>query len=105
MTSFQAKQLGKYIILDQLAVGGMAELFRAMITSVQGFEKLIAIKKILPHLASEEDLVSSFIDEAKLAALLHHQKYRSDLRFRSLGRDVLHRHGVSSWQRLPHHQQ
>jgi serine/threonine protein kinase len=73
MTSFQAKQLGKYIILDQLAVGGMAELFRAMITSVQGFEKLIAIKKILPHLASEEDLVSSFIDEAKLAALLHHQ--------------------------------
>ena len=46
MTSFQAKQLGKYIILDQLAVGGMAELFRAMITSVQGFEKLIAIKKI-----------------------------------------------------------
>ncbi|MCP4342496.1 MAG: protein kinase [Desulfobulbaceae bacterium] len=73
MTSFQTKQLGKYIILDQLAVGGMAELFRAMITSVQGFEKLIAIKKILPHLATEEELVSSFIDEAKLAALLHHQ--------------------------------
>ena len=73
MTTFQAKQLGKYIILDQLAVGGMAELFRAMITSVQGFEKLIAIKKILPHLAGEEDLVNSFIDEAKLAALLHHQ--------------------------------
>jgi serine/threonine protein kinase/thioredoxin-like negative regulator of GroEL len=73
MTSFQPRQLGKYIILDQLAVGGMAELFRAMITSVQGFEKLIAIKKILPHLAGEEDLVNSFIDEAKLAALLHHQ--------------------------------
>ncbi len=73
MTSILTKRLGKYIILDQLAVGGMAELFRAMITSVQGFEKLIAIKKILPHLVSEEDLVSSFIDEAKLAALLHHQ--------------------------------
>ncbi len=73
MNSFQARQLGKYILLDQLAVGGMAELYRAMITSVQGFEKLIAIKKILPHLATEEYLVSSFIDEAKLAALLHHQ--------------------------------
>jgi len=73
MTSFQARQFGKYILLDQLAVGGMAELFRAMITSVQGFEKLIAIKKILPHLANEEDLVRAFIDEAKLAALLHHQ--------------------------------
>lgn len=73
MPPFEPTQLGKYIILDRLAVGGMAELFRAMITSVQGFEKLIAIKKILPHLASEEDLVNAFIEEAKLAALLHHQ--------------------------------
>jgi serine/threonine protein kinase/cytochrome c-type biogenesis protein CcmH/NrfG len=73
MTTFQKQRLGKYILLDKLAVGGMAELYRAMITGVQGFEKLIAIKKILPHLASEEELVRSFIDEAKLAALLHHQ--------------------------------
>ena len=73
MTSFQKKRLGKYLLLDKLAVGGMAELYRAMITGVQGFEKLIAVKKILPHLATEEELVRSFIDEAKLAALLHHQ--------------------------------
>ena len=73
MTTFEKQRLGKYILLDKLAVGGMAELYRAMITGVQGFEKLIAIKKILPHLATEEELVRSFIDEAKLAALLHHQ--------------------------------
>jgi serine/threonine protein kinase/TolA-binding protein len=73
MTTFQKQRIGKYILLDKLAVGGMAELYRAMITGVQGFEKLIAIKKILPHLANEEELVRSFIDEAKLAALLHHQ--------------------------------
>ena len=73
MTTLQVKQLGNYTILDRLAVGGMAELFRAMITSVQGFEKLIAIKQILPHLACQEDLVNSFIDEAKLAAFLQHQ--------------------------------
>ncbi len=73
MAANQPKSFGKYILLDQMAVGGMAELYRAMITGVQGFEKLIAIKKILPHLASEEELISSFIDEAKLAALLHHQ--------------------------------
>lgn len=72
MASVQTRQLGKYVILDQLAVGGMAELFRAMITNVQGFEKLLAIKKILPHLASEEELVTAFIEEAQLAALLHH---------------------------------
>ncbi|MEA3548051.1 MAG: protein kinase [Thermodesulfobacteriota bacterium] len=85
MASFQKIRLGKYILLDKLAVGGMAELYRAMITGVQGFEKLIAIKKILPHLASEEELVRSFIDEAKLAALLHHQNVVQIYDFGSLG--------------------
>ena len=85
MASFQKIRLGKYILLDKLAVGGMAELYRAMITGVQGFEKLIAIKKILPHLATEEELVRSFIDEAKLAALLHHQNVVQIYDFGSLG--------------------
>jgi len=73
MKQITPKRFGKYLLLDQIAVGGMAELYRAMITGVQGFEKLIAVKKILPHLTIEEELVNSFIDEAKLAALLHHQ--------------------------------
>ncbi|MBW2093733.1 MAG: protein kinase [Deltaproteobacteria bacterium] len=73
MTQITPKRFGKYLLLDQIAVGGMAELYRAMITGVQGFEKLIAVKKILPHLTIEAELVNSFIDEAKLAALLHHQ--------------------------------
>ena len=51
----------------------MAELFRAKLTGAQGFEKLIAIKKILPNLSGEENLVTAFIDEAKLAALLYHE--------------------------------
>lgn len=73
MYSFQPKRFGKYLLLEKIATGGMAQLYRAKITGVQGFEKLIAIKQVLPHLAGEEDLVSSFIDEAKLAALLNHQ--------------------------------
>jgi serine/threonine protein kinase/Flp pilus assembly protein TadD len=73
MTEFLPKQFGKYQLLDKIAVGGMAELFRAKLTGVQGFEKLIAIKKILSNLSEEENLVKSFIDEAKLAALLHHE--------------------------------
>ena len=73
MTTFEPVRYGKYLLLDKIATGGMAELYRAKITGVQGFEKLIAIKKILPHLAQEEDLVECFIDEAKLAALLNHQ--------------------------------
>ena len=73
MTVFESKQFGKYQLLDKIAVGGMAELFRAKLTGAQGFEKLIAIKKILPNLSGEENLVTAFIDEAKLAALLHHE--------------------------------
>ncbi len=73
MANFQPVQFGKYLLLDKIGVGGMAELYRAKITGVQGFEKLIAIKKILPHLSSEEVLIKSFIDEAKLAAFLQHQ--------------------------------
>ena len=73
MPVFKPKQFGKYQLLDRIAVGGMAELFRAKLTGAQGFEKLIAIKKILPNLSGEENLVTAFIDEAKLAALLHHE--------------------------------
>jgi serine/threonine protein kinase/Tfp pilus assembly protein PilF len=73
MTLFEPKQFGKYQLLDKIAVGGMAELYRAKLTGAQGFEKLIAIKKILPNLSGEENLVTAFIDEAKLAALLHHE--------------------------------
>ncbi|HME42124.1 MAG TPA: protein kinase [Syntrophorhabdales bacterium] len=73
MPEFQPARFGKYILVERLATGGMAQLYRAKILGVQGFEKLIAIKMILPHLAKEHELVSSFIDEAKLAALLNHQ--------------------------------
>jgi serine/threonine protein kinase/tetratricopeptide (TPR) repeat protein len=72
-SQFEPKRFGKYLLLEKVAQGGMAQLFRAKITGVQGFEKFIAIKWILPHLAAEKELVDSFIDEAKLAALLNHQ--------------------------------
>jgi serine/threonine protein kinase len=73
MSNFKPIRFGKYLILDKIATGGMAELFRAKITSVEGFEKLVAIKKILPNLTQDSNLVNMFIDEAKLAAMLTHQ--------------------------------
>src|SRR5210317_17786 len=73
MSNFEPIRFGKYLILDKIATGGMAELFRAKITSVEGFEKLVAIKKILPNLTQDSNLVNMFIDEAKLAAMLTHQ--------------------------------
>jgi serine/threonine protein kinase/Tfp pilus assembly protein PilF len=73
MPESQPVRFGKYILLEKIATGGMAQLFRAKIIGIEGFEKLIAIKMILPHFAKEKDLITSFIDEAKLAALLNHQ--------------------------------
>jgi len=87
MTAFQPIQFGKYQLLDKIAMGGMAELFRAKLTGVQGFEKLIAIKKILPHLSADENLVNSFINEAKLAALLHHENIVQIYDFGSMNDD------------------
>ncbi len=70
---FSPVRFGKYLLMDKLATGGMAQLYKGKMEGVEGFEKLVAIKQILPHLAEEKELVTSFIDEAKLAAMLHHQ--------------------------------
>jgi TonB family protein len=63
---------GQYEILERIAAGGMAELYKAKRTGVEGFQKIVAIKKILPHLADDEAFVTMFADEAKLAAQLNH---------------------------------
>ncbi len=67
------KSIGRYTIVDRLAVGGMAELFKATLTAEHGFEKLVAIKKILPHLATDKSFVEMFIDEARITAQLDHR--------------------------------
>lgn len=73
MTSFQTRQTGNYVILDQLAVGGMSDLFRAMVADDKSCETIIALKKILHHLSKDEDLKNSFLEQAGFAALLNHQ--------------------------------
>ena len=65
-------RFGQYEILERIAAGGMAELYKAKRTGVEGFQKIVAIKKILPHLADDEEFVTMFADEAKLAAQLNH---------------------------------
>ena len=70
--SSEAIPFGKYTLLDRIAFGGMAELYRAKIEGEQGFEKLVAIKKIYTHLHSQEEMVRAFIDQTNLAAYLQH---------------------------------
>jgi len=65
-------QLGKYQLIHKLATGGMAEVFLAKAAGPMGFEKLLVLKRILPHLATEPTFVDMFLSEARLAAQLNH---------------------------------
>jgi hypothetical protein len=63
---------GKYCLLDRINIGGMAEVWRAKALGETGFEKLVAIKRILPNIAEDDEFISMFIDEAKIAVQLTH---------------------------------
>src|SRR6184192_2251421 len=65
-------QFGKYYLLDRINVGGMAEVFKAKAFGVEGFERLVAVKRILPNIAEDEEFIAMFIDEAKIAVQLQH---------------------------------
>jgi eukaryotic-like serine/threonine-protein kinase len=65
------RPFGRYVLEERIAMGGMAEIFRARM-STAGFEKRLCIKRILPHYLEQEDFVNMFRDEAALAARLQH---------------------------------
>jgi len=65
-------KIGKYTLLDLVATGGMAELWLARQEGPAGFSRTVALKRVLPHLATDERFVQMFLDEARLAALLTH---------------------------------
>ncbi len=63
---------GKYLLLERLNVGGMAEVFAAKAFGVEGFERILAIKKILPTMAEDDEFITMFIDEARISVQLNH---------------------------------
>lgn len=65
-------QLGRYQIIKRLAMGGMAELYLARQTGDGGYEKIVALKRVLPHLTEDVSFVRMFLNEARLAAGLSH---------------------------------
>jgi serine/threonine protein kinase len=68
----QPTKFGKYLLLERIAVGGMAEVFVAKAFGVEGFERLLAIKKILPTMGEDAEFISMFVDEARIAVQLSH---------------------------------
>lgn len=72
MSTQLPQKFGKYFLLNKIAMGGMAEIYRGKTVGAEGFEREVAIKRILPHFTEDESFVKMFIDEATIAAKLHH---------------------------------
>lgn len=65
---------GRYLLTERLAAGGCAEIFKAKLLGVEGFEKTVAIKRILPHWSANQHFITMLIDEAKIMVRLNHEK-------------------------------
>ncbi|HEX5714616.1 MAG TPA: protein kinase, partial [Thermoanaerobaculia bacterium] len=81
------ERFGQYTLLEKIAAGGMAEVWKARMRGVEGFQKTVAIKKILPHMTDNSEFVGMFIDEAKLAAQLSHPNIVHIYDLGKIGRD------------------
>ncbi|MEZ4367069.1 MAG: serine/threonine-protein kinase [Kofleriaceae bacterium] len=68
----KAQQLGRYHLLDRIAFGGMAEIYRAKTFDSHGLPHLVAVKRVLAHLAEDDDFIQMLVDEAKIASVLRH---------------------------------
>jgi len=69
---FQPSKFGKYYLYERIAVGGMAEIYKAKMYGVDGFEKNMVVKQILPQYAKHKEFIQMFIDEAKICVTLSH---------------------------------
>ncbi len=71
-TPNQPEVFGKYHLLEKIATGGMAEVYRARSYGMEGFEKILVIKRVLDHLAKDEEFIQLFQYEALIAVELQH---------------------------------
>ena len=67
-----SRVLGRYVMYEQFAAGGMATLHYGRLLGPSGFSRTVAIKRLHSHLAEDPDFVAMFLDEARLAARIHH---------------------------------
>lgn len=88
MVADTGRTLERYELVDRIAVGGMAEVFRAKAYGAHGFEKTLAIKRILPELARDREFEQRFIAEAKLAVRLTHANIVQVMDFGRVGESL-----------------
>ncbi|WP_395832519.1 serine/threonine protein kinase [Archangium violaceum] len=68
----RVETFGRYELLRKLATGGMGQLFLARQKGPVGFQKLLVVKRLLPHLSEDQEFIQMFLDEARIAGLLNH---------------------------------
>src|SRR5215510_6250231 len=66
-------RLGRYVVLKHLASGGMADVLLGRAEGIEGFERHVVLKRIRPENARDQRFIRMFLDEARVAATLHHQ--------------------------------
>src|SRR5262249_18542233 len=66
------ERLGRYLLIERIGAGGMAEVFRAVTFGAEGFRRVIVVKRIRRELSDAPEFLQMFFDEAKICALLHH---------------------------------
>ena len=97
---------GSYVLIKRLARGGMAEVFLGRQKGLQGFDRLVAVKRVLPHLADSQEFIRMFFDEARLAAKLSHPHIVHIYEFGKVGEDYFiameYVHGVHAGQLIAH---
>jgi len=107
--SWRDDTFGPYRLIDRVAVGGMAEVFKAKRSGVEGFEKIVALKRILPHLSENKEFLTMFVDEAKMVAGLTHPNI---VQIHDLGKiessyyiamEYVHGHDLRSIMKRTHH--
>lgn len=68
----EVQRFGKYEVLGQIGAGGMAEIYKCRLSGIGGFDKTVVVKRMLPELLHDQELVHMFLDEARIAANLTH---------------------------------
>jgi serine/threonine protein kinase len=66
-------RLGRYVVLKHLVSGGMADVLLGRTDGIEGFERHVVLKRIRPEHARDQRFIRMFLDEARVAASLHHQ--------------------------------
>jgi eukaryotic-like serine/threonine-protein kinase len=72
LDEFKPHVFGKFFLLQRLAIGGMAEIYRAKVVGAGGFEKELVVKRILPNRSQDQGFIKMLVNEAKLTVQLTH---------------------------------